>query len=42
MNRTRLKWAVIITARALFYVAIILLCVLLAPEEPPQFIYTEF
>jgi hypothetical protein len=26
----------------LFYVALIAACVVFAPQEPPQFIYTEF
>jgi hypothetical protein len=28
--------------KALLYVVLIILCVLLAPEEPMKFIYTEF
>jgi hypothetical protein len=28
--------------KALFYVLLIVLCVLMAPEEPLKFIYTEF
>lgn len=29
-------------AKAVFYVILIILCVLMAPEEPLKFIYTEF
>lgn len=28
--------------KAVFYVILIILCVLMAPEEPLKFIYTEF
>jgi hypothetical protein len=28
--------------KAVLYVILIILCVLMAPEEPPKFIYTEF
>jgi hypothetical protein len=36
------RWLVVSNWRVLLYVVIIFLCVLLAPEKPLKFIYTEF
>jgi hypothetical protein len=36
------KGLLVDVAKAIFYVILIILCVLMAPEEPLKFIYTEF
>ncbi len=42
MSKLPLRTITLESLRVLFYVLLILACVVFAPEEPLKFIYTEF